>query len=84
MDAPVKQLGRNHRNSRHDLRTAALLFAFKGKKAAQHALGHIVLDNSISPAKKTAEKLVHKGILPVLKKIKQIKNVRRDKCQKIS
>ena len=76
MDAPVKQLGRNHRNSRHDLRTVALLFATKGKKAGQHALGHILLDKSVSSTKTTAEKLVKKGISPVLKEIKQIKRLR--------
>ena len=76
MDAPVKQLGRNHRNSRHDSRTVAFLYAAKGQKAAQHALGHILLDNSVSSAKTTAENLIKKGILPVLKEIKQIKKLR--------
>ena len=76
MDAPVKQLGRNHRNARHDLRTVGLLYAAKGKKVAQHALIHIILDDSISPAKTTAEKLIRKGMLPVLKEIKQIKGLK--------
>ena len=81
MDAPVKQLGRNHRNARHDLRTVALLYAAKGQKAAQHASGHILLDNSISPAKTTAANMVNSGMKNVLKEIKQIKglkNVRKN------
>ncbi len=76
MDAPVKQLGRNHRKSRHDLRTVGFLYAAKGKKAAQHALGHILLDKSTPPSETTAKKLVNNGILPVLKKIKQIRGLK--------
>jgi len=76
MDAPAKQLGRNHRDVRHDLRTVAILSVVKGRKAGRHALGHIILDKSISPAKTTAENLIKKGILPVLKEIKQIRGLK--------
>ena len=75
MDAPVKTLGRNHRNERHDLRTVSLLYATKGAKAAEHALGHIILDKSISPAKTTVGNLVNSGMKNVLNQIKEIKGV---------
>ena len=73
MDAPVKQLGRHHRKVRHDPFTIALLYATKGKKAAQHAIGHIVIDKAISAVDKTARKLVRNGMKGILKQLKGIK-----------
>ena len=76
MDAPVKKLGRNHRDSRHDSDTVALLYATKGKEAAKHALAHIILDESASAHKKRAENLIRSGMQKTLKEIKQIKRVK--------
>ncbi len=73
MDALVKKLGRNHRSERHDSNTVALLYAIKGKEAAQHALAHIILDESASAHKKGAERLIQSGMQKTLKEIKQIK-----------
>jgi len=76
MDAPIKRLGRNHRNERHDLQTVSFLFATKGKKAAQHALGHILLDNSEKLSNKKAKQLVNNDIRGTLNQIKQIRGLK--------
>ncbi len=76
MDAPVKRLGRNHRNERHDLQTVSFLFATEGKKAAQHALGHILLDKSEKLSNKKAQQLVNNDMKSTLNKIKEIQRLR--------
>jgi hypothetical protein len=48
MDEPVKWLGKNHRQERHDVGTLAFLFATQGKEAAQHAATHIATDKFFS------------------------------------
>ena len=75
LDAPVKWLGRNHRESRHDSHTVALIYATKGAEAAEHALTHILLDKSVSLAKKVAGELINDGVKKVLSNIKRIKGV---------
>ena len=76
MDAPVKRLGRNHRNERHDLNTVASFYATKGAKAAQHALLHIISDNSEKLSNKKAKQLVNNDIRGTLNKIKQIRGLK--------